>query len=69
MTDVQPILGRRFTSGEATDGVQPVSLLSYSLWQSHFGGDRNVIGKAVVTDQEPLSPAVGGRWFPAGPRP
>src|SRR5581483_2014854 len=50
MTDVQPILGRRFTSAEATPGVHPVLLLSYSLWQSHFGGDRNVIGKAVRLD-------------------
>jgi putative ABC transport system permease protein len=50
MTDVRPILGRRFTSDEATAGVQPVLLLSYSLWQSHFGGDRNVIGKAVRLD-------------------
>ena len=50
MTDVQPIVGRRFTSAEATAGVQPVLLLSYSLWQSHFGADRNVIGKAVRLD-------------------
>ena len=50
MTDLQPILGRRFTSGEAKAGVQPVLLLSYSLWQSHFGADRNVIGKTVRLD-------------------
>ena len=50
MTDVQPILGRRFTSGEAKAGAQPVLLLSYSLWQSHFGGDRNVIGKVIRLD-------------------
>ena len=50
MTDVQPILGRRFTPGEATAGASPVLLLSYSLWQSHFGADRNVIGKTVRLD-------------------
>ena len=50
MTDVQPILGRRFTAGEATTGARPVLLLSYPLWQSHFGGDRSVIGKAVRLD-------------------
>jgi putative ABC transport system permease protein len=50
MTDVQPILGRRFISGEAQTGASPVLLLSYSLWQSHFGADRNVIGKTVRLD-------------------
>jgi putative ABC transport system permease protein len=50
MTDVQPILGRRFTSSEAKAGASPVLLLSYSLWQSHFGADRNVTGKTVRLD-------------------
>jgi putative ABC transport system permease protein len=50
MTDVHPILGRRFTSDEAKAGTQPVLLLSYSLWQSNFGADRNVIGKTVRLD-------------------
>jgi len=50
MTDVRPILGRRFTLDEGKAGAQPVALLSYSLWQSHFGGDRNVIGKTVRLD-------------------
>lgn len=55
MTDVQPILGRGFTSGEAAAGVQPVLLLSYSFWQSHFGADRNVIGKVVRLDSQEFS--------------
>jgi len=50
MTDLHPILGRGFTSDEAKAGAQPVLLLSYSLWQSHFGADRNVIGKTVRLD-------------------
>ena len=28
----------------------PVVLLSYPLWQSHFGGDRNVIGRTIALD-------------------
>ncbi len=50
ITGVHPILGRRFTSGEGKAGTPPVLLLSYSLWQSHFGGDRNVIGKVIRLD-------------------
>ena len=50
MTNVRPILGRRFTSDERKAGTQPVLLLSYSLWQSHFGADRNVIGRTVRLD-------------------
>ena len=50
MTDVQPMLGRRFTSSEATAGASPVLLLSYALWQSHFGGDLNVMGKTLRLD-------------------
>jgi putative ABC transport system permease protein len=50
ITGVHPILGRRFTSAEAKGGTQPVLLLSYSLWQSHFGGDQNVIGKVIRLD-------------------
>ncbi len=50
MTGVRPIAGRRFTSDEAKTGTPPVLLLSYPLWQSHFGGDRNVIGKVIRLD-------------------
>ncbi len=50
MAGVQPILGRRFTSGEAKAGTQPVLLLSYSLWQLHFAGNQNVIGKVIQLD-------------------
>lgn len=50
MTGVRPVIGRRFTLDEAKVGAQPVVLLSYSLWQSHFGGDRNVMGKIIRLD-------------------
>jgi putative ABC transport system permease protein len=44
---VRPLLGRGFQPGEDRPGAAPVVLLSYQLWQNHFNGDRNVIGKAV----------------------
>jgi len=46
---VEPILGRWFGPDEATvEGDTAESLvISYGLWQSHFGGDPDVIGKTV----------------------
>ncbi len=50
MLGVQPILGRDFEPSEAKAGTAPVVLLSYDLWQSHFGADRTVIGRAIELD-------------------
>jgi len=44
---VKPLLGRGFRPGEDRPGAAPVALLGYRLWRDHFGGDRNVVGKAV----------------------
>src|SRR5687768_656493 len=40
-----PILGRVFTAEEDVPNHAPVAIISHSLWQRHFGGDNNVIGK------------------------
>ena len=50
MLGIRPLLGRDFDSSEEKPGAAPVALLSYSLWQSHFGGDRNVIGRTMALD-------------------
>ena len=46
---VEPMLGRWYSPDEATvEGDTAESLvISYELWQSHFGGDPDVIGKTV----------------------
>jgi len=45
---VQPTLGRFFTPTEdqLPQGT-PVAVLGYGYWQSHFGGARDVLGKAI----------------------
>ena len=53
MLDAQPILGRDFLASEEQEGNQNKVILSYGLWQRRFGGDRNVIGKAITLDREP----------------
>ncbi|MGH9742603.1 MAG: ABC transporter permease, partial [Candidatus Acidiferrum sp.] len=50
MMGVRPILGRDFDASEEKSGTAPVVLLSYSLWQSHFGGDPNAIGRILTLD-------------------
>ena len=45
---VEPHLGRFFNSADENGpNSAPYAVLSYSYWQSHFQGDRNVIGRVV----------------------
>ncbi|HUJ50120.1 MAG TPA: ABC transporter permease [Bryobacteraceae bacterium] len=48
MLGMRPVLGRDFDASEEKPGVQPVVLLSYHLWKSHFGGDRNAVGRTIT---------------------
>jgi putative ABC transport system permease protein len=50
MMGVRPFLGRDFETSEEKAGTAPVLLLSYSLWQSHLGGDPNAVGKTITLD-------------------
>jgi len=43
-----PILGRAFTAEEDLPNRAPVAIISHSLWQRHFGGDTNVLGKTLM---------------------
>ena len=45
---VQPRLGRAFTRDEDQEGRDDVVVISDTLWQRRFGGDRNVIGQTVL---------------------
>jgi putative ABC transport system permease protein len=47
---VQPLLGRTYLPGEEQDGKNQIAVLSYEVWQSYFGGDRNVLNRAVKLD-------------------
>ncbi|MGB7029633.1 MAG: ABC transporter permease [Candidatus Acidiferrum sp.] len=50
MMGIRPFLGRDFDTSEEKAGTPPVVLLSYSLWQSHFGSDPNVVGRTITLD-------------------
>jgi predicted permease len=51
-----PVLGRVFfpPEGKKPRGA-PVVVISYHLWQRHFGGDPAVIGQTVEIDRHPLA--------------
>jgi predicted permease len=47
---IQPILGSNFTAADDGPNVPKAVLLSYPLWQSRFGGSRDVVGSTIVLD-------------------
>ncbi|HEY6252361.1 MAG TPA: ABC transporter permease, partial [Candidatus Angelobacter sp.] len=46
----QPMMGRVFTAEEMQPGHEREVILSYELWQSHFGGDATVVGRNFTFD-------------------
>ena len=47
---IQPSLGRSFTAQDDRDSAPGVVILSYGLWQAHFGGDANILGRVIQLD-------------------
>jgi putative ABC transport system permease protein len=50
MLGIEPALGRTFTSADAAapSGFETAVILTHGVWQSHYGGDPNIIGRAVI---------------------
>ena len=44
---VKPLLGRTIDRSDDQPRSSPVAVLSYDFWQSHFGGDRAVVGRML----------------------
>ena len=52
----QPMhLGRDFLPGEDKKGAESVVIIGYGVWKTRYGGDPNVIGKAVRVAQKPAT--------------
>src|SRR5919201_5986300 len=45
---IQPLMGRNLTPQEDVQGGNPVVLLTDAFWKSQFGGDPNVLGRAIT---------------------
>jgi len=52
---VNAILGRTFLAEEDRAGGAPVVILSYGLWQRHFGAARDILGKSITLDSQPYT--------------
>jgi putative ABC transport system permease protein len=50
---VKPLLGRTFTADEFVPRISQAIVLSHSLWQRQFGGDRAIVGKKVIIEGAP----------------
>lgn len=50
---VAPALGREFAPAEERNGGADVLVLSDGFWRSHFGADRNVLGRTLPIDGRP----------------
>ena len=44
---VKPVIGRWYTAEDEQPGRDLVMLISYRLWQRHYAGSRDVLGKKV----------------------
>jgi putative ABC transport system permease protein len=63
---IQPALGRGFLPSEEAAGTHVV-VLSHTLWQSQFGGDRGMVGRTIILDRKPytvIGVAPAGFAFP-----
>jgi putative ABC transport system permease protein len=77
---VDPVVGRHFTPEETKPGSAGAAMISYSYWQSHFGGDAHALGQSIRMFGRSLPvagvlppgfqfPGKTDVWVPASPRP
>ena len=50
---ISPALGRSFAPEEGLPGHDRVSILSFGLWQSEFGGDQGIVGRKITVNGSP----------------
>jgi putative ABC transport system permease protein len=50
---VRPMFGRSFAAADGLAGAGKTLLLSYGLWQTHFGADSGIVGRSVSMDGNP----------------
>jgi predicted permease len=53
---VRPILGRGFLPEEdRKPGGAPVAVISYRMWQTHFGANPDIVGQTIELNQHPYA--------------
>lgn len=64
---VTPVIGRDFLESDAVPGAAPVIIVGYTVWQTQFQSDRNVIGRVITVNGKPttvIGVAPAGFKFP-----
>jgi len=51
----KPFLGRDFLPEEDRPGAPPVCIIGYSVWESRYGRDPNVLGRSVRINEAPAT--------------
>src|SRR5262245_16360481 len=52
---VYPALGRAFTRAEDAPGGERVAILSHGLWRRRFGGMKEILGRTVSLNDQPVT--------------
>ena len=52
---VAPEIGRFFTASEDSPQGAPTVILTHSLWERRYGGDRNIAGKTIQLNSHPYT--------------
>jgi putative ABC transport system permease protein len=61
---VEPALGRGFTASDDSRSANGTVILSWSLWQRRFGGDRGILNHTIDLDAKPYTViGVMPGWF------
>jgi putative ABC transport system permease protein len=55
MLEVKPALGRSIVADDDRPGAAAVALLSNGLWQRRFAGDRNIVGRVLTLNGNPVT--------------
>jgi predicted permease len=52
---VKALRGRLFVAEDDKPASKPVALLSYSAWQTRFGGDSLIVGRTLLLNDDPVT--------------
>ena len=56
LVGVRPVVGRGFAAGvDDAEAAAGVCVVQHETWQGVFGGDRDLVGRAIVLNNEPFT--------------
>lgn len=50
-----PVVGRNFSAEEDLPDAGPVAIVSHRLWQTHWAGDPNILGRRITLSGKPYT--------------